>query len=105
MRTNMLKTSLMAYFGEFKQLQEREKDVIRIFRDNQHMDFTNKEILDELRIHEPELDINSVTGRVHRLRGKGKNNPYQNHPHLIESIVRPCKITGRNVNAWQLNNR
>lgn len=101
MKTNMLETSLLNYFNEVEPtLQQREKDVIAVFRENLTMDFTNKEIAYELF-----LDPCSITGRVYRLRGKGKNNPYALHPFLVKSRQRKCRRTGKTAIAWQLNNK
>ena len=68
----MQETSLMVFWGEIEPtLQPRQKEIIRIFRENYDMDFTNKELADELC-----LDTCSITGRVYSLRGRGKNNPF-----------------------------
>lgn len=101
MKTAMQSTSLFVFFNEVEpSLQPREKDVVAVFRENPGMDFTNKELADELF-----LDTCSITGRVYRLRGKGKNNPYTLHPLLIESRKRKCRRTGRTAIAWQLNHK
>ena len=101
----MQRTSLLAYTNEVEPtLQSREREIIKIFRENLTMDFTNRELLKELRIEDPSREINSVTPRVNRLRGEGKKNPYTLHPHIIESRKRPCRVTRRLAIAWQLNN-
>jgi len=107
MKTNMQNTSLEAYFGEIQPtLGSRWRIILDVFRSNPGMDFTNKEILEELRYDDPFIDINSVTPRVYELRGKDKRYPeWQAHPLLIESRTRPCRGTKRNAKAWQLNNK
>ena len=105
MRTKMQETSLLAFWGEiYPSLSPRHKEVVHIFRDN-IKDFTNRELLSELRIYDPNREINSVTPRVYELRGCGKNNPFTLWPILIKSRTRKCEITGRMAIAWQLNNR
>jgi hypothetical protein len=70
------------------------------------MDFTNKELLEELRLYDSLYEINSVVPRVYELRGKDKRYPeWKHHPLLILSRIRPCRITQRNAKAWQLNNK
>jgi hypothetical protein len=94
----MQSTSLDVYFNEVEPtLQPREKEVLDIFYENPQMDFTNKELAQEL-----ELDTCSITGRVYRLRGLGKS-PFKEHPLLIESRKRECRVTKRRSIAWQLN--
>ena len=106
MKTNMQPTSLLAYNSEIRtNLAPKHREIIDILRDNPTMDFTNRELLRELRINDPIREINSVTPRVYELRGKGKNNPYRDHPHIIESQKRECKVTERKAIAWQLNNK
>ena len=97
----MQKTSLTAFFSEIEPtMQPRQKEIIDIFRENNGMDFTNKELAYELG-----LDTCSITGRVYALRGLGKNNPFKDHPMLIKSRTRKCRMTERTAIAWQLNNR
>ena len=97
--TNVQKTSLDAYFNEIlNSLNERQKHILDVFFSNPIMNFTNMELSIEL-----EWSINRVTPRVYELRGKGKNNPYQTKPVLVESQIRPCRVTGRKAKAWILN--
>jgi len=106
MKTNMQSTSLLAYASEIKyDLAPRHKEIIKIFRDNPTMTFTNNELLREIRRNDPIREINSVTPRVYELRGKGNDNPYRLHPFLIESYKRECDVTRRMAIAWQLNNK
>ena len=106
MKTNMQQTSLETYYGEvLPNLGPKQREIIEIFRDNPGMDFTNNELLEERRLKDPYAEINQVTPRVYELRGKGKNNPFKEHPLLIESRTRPCRETGRTAKAWQLNNK
>jgi len=106
MKTNIQETSLMAYFGEIViNLAPRHKEIVNIFKENTSMDFTNRELLRELRREDPIREINSVTPRVHELRGHGKNNPFRDHPYLILSRKRECDVTKRIAYAWQLNNK
>jgi len=106
MKTNMQSTSLDAYFNEVKpDLHPRQREIIKIFRDNPGMNFTNNELLEERRIYDSTAEINQITPRVYELRGKGKNNPFRDHPMLIESCKRECRVTHRTVIAWQLNNK
>ena len=101
MKTNMQETSLMAFWNEIEPtLQPRQKEIIQIFRENTGMDFTNKELANELG-----LDACSITGRVYSLRGKGKENPFTWYPLLIKSRTRKCRVTNRTAIAWQLNNK
>ena len=101
MQTKMQDTSLMAFWGEIEPtLQPRQKEIVQIFRENYGMDFTNKELADELG-----LDTCSITGRVWSLRGRGTNNPFTAWPLLIKSRITSCRITGRTAIAWQLNNK
>lgn len=105
MQTQMQETSLLAFWGEiYPSLSPRHKEVMQIFRYN-IKDFTNRELLEELRLSDPSREINSVTPRVYELRGRGKNNPFTLWPILIKSRTRDCEITGRKAIAWQLNNR
>ena len=97
-------TSLLAYAEVKKTLMPRQQERVQVFRDN-IKDFTNRELLEELRINDPFREINSVTPRVYELRGKGKNNPFTLSPILIKSRTRKCEITERMANAWQLNNK
>lgn len=103
----MSQTSLEAYYGEIQQsLGPRWRIIVKVFQNNPGMDFTNKEILEELRYDDPFLDINSVTPRVYELRGCDKRYPeWKAHPMLILSRIRLCRITKRNAKAWQLNNK
>ena len=106
MRTNMQTTSLDAFWNEIQPtLAPRLKEIIKIFRDNPGMTFTNRELLDEIRLYDPTREINQVTPRVNWLRGHGKKNPFAAYPLLIKSNERQCRITNRKVIAWQLNNR
>lgn len=107
MKTNMQSTSLDVYFGEIQRdLGPRWRIIVDVFTSNSGMDFTNKEILEELRYDDPYIDINSVTPRVYELRGMDKRYPeWKAHPLIIESRKRPCKITHRTAIAWQLNNK
>jgi len=106
MKTNMRSTSLEAYFNEVKpDLGPRQKEIVKIFRDNPGMTFTNNELLEERRLIDPLAEINQVTPRVYELRGEGKKNPFKEHPMLIESCKRKCRITHRTVIAWQFNNK
>jgi len=106
MQTSMQDTSLLAFWGEiYPTLGPRHKEIVKIFRENYGMNFTNNELLDEIRLYDSIREINSVTPRVYELRGKGKNNPFTLWPILIESEKRKCRITGRTVIAWQLNNK
>jgi hypothetical protein len=99
MRTAMQDTSLEAYFKiVVPDLGARQKAVLKVFTDNQAMNFTNLEIARDLR-----WDINRVTPRVYELRGKGKNNPMTENPVLMESERRPCRESGHKAIAWQLN--
>jgi len=106
MKTNMQSTSLDAYFSEvYPELGQRQQEIVNIFRDNPSMNFTNNELLEERRLMDPYTEINQITPRVYELRGKGKNNPFRDHPMLIESCKRECQVTHRTVIAWQLNNK
>jgi len=106
MKTNMQETSLMSFWGEiYPTLGPRHREVVRIFRENYGMNFTNNELLAEIRLDDPIREINSVVPRVYELRGKGKNNPFTLWPILIKSETRACRITGRKAIAWQLNNK
>lgn len=101
MKTQIQDTSLLAFWGEIEPtLQPRQKEIVQIFRENYTMDFTNKELANELG-----LDSCSITGRVWSLRGLGKDNPFALWPLLIKSRTRKCRITGRTSIAWQLNNK
>jgi len=102
----MQETSLLAFWGEIlPNLAPKHKEIITIYRENYGMNFTNNELLDEVRLNDPNREINSITTRVYELRGEGKNNPFTLWPLLIKSEVRKCKITGRMAIAWQLNNK
>lgn len=106
MRTAMQETSLEAFWGEIvPSLQPRQREIITIFRENYGMDFTNNELLSEIRLYDPIREINSVVPRVYSLRGLGKNNPFTAWPMLIKSRTRKCMVTGRTAIAWQLNNK
>ena len=106
MQTSMQDTSLLAFWGEiFPTLAPRHKEIVTIFRVNYGMDFTNNELLAEVRLYDPVREINSITPRVYELRGKGNDNPFTLWPLLIKSETRKCRITGRTAIAWQLNNR
>ena len=95
----MAYTSLMAYFGKIQdELQEREKDILNIFVENQTMTFTNCELGDELN-----LPDKSITGRTNRLRGKSKDSPYTDPPYLVVFEKRPCRITGFTAQAMALH--
>ena len=97
--TRVAWTSIKAYFGLIEPtLEGREKDVLSVFTQNTTMNFTNCEIGNELN-----LPDKSITGRVHRLRGKGKDNPYVDMPYLVEAEVRKCRITGNTAKAWAIN--
>ncbi|MHA1168685.1 MAG: hypothetical protein ACTSRU_12735 [Candidatus Hodarchaeales archaeon] len=108
MKTNMQKTSLVAYFDEVvPTLGERHREVFKVFTDNPSMNFTNMELADELG-----WSINRVTPRVYELRGLGRKtdktgvtreNPLKKKPILVKSELRECRITERMVNAWGLN--
>lgn len=97
--TSMQSTSLEVYFGEvLPTLNERQGQVLDIFIENPAMDFTNMELAEELG-----WSINRVTPRVYELRGKGKHNPLQWNPVLVESRRRECRVTGRTAVAWSFN--
>jgi len=106
LKTAMQETSLMAFWNEiFPTLAPRHKEIVKIFRENYSMTFTNNELLDQIRLYDPVREINSITPRVYELRGKGKNNPFTLWPFLIKSEVRKCRITERTAIAWQLNHK
>lgn len=106
MKTQMQDTSLMAFWGEiFPSLAPRHREIIKIFRENYGMNFTNNELLSDIRLYDPIREINRVVPRVYELRGRGKDNPFALWPFLIKSETRKCRITGRTAIAWQLNNK
>ena len=106
MKTQMQITSLDVFWTEiYPSLSSRHKEIMRIFRDNYGMTFTNNELLGEVRLYDPVREICSITPRVYELRGRGKNNPFALWPMLIESEKRRCRETGRTAIAWQLNNK
>ena len=91
-------TSLEAYFSlVLPNIRPKQKEVVRVFSENLTMDFTSTEIAEELGWR-----MNATTPRVYELRGCCKRFPLQ-RPILIESRRRPCRITGNNAMAWQLN--
>ena len=98
MQTNVQATSLRVYFNKvYPELGEKQREVLRVFRENLTMTFTNMELADELG-----WSINRVTPRVFELRGKGKNNPHKDRPLIIESERRICRVTKNKAIAWQL---
>jgi hypothetical protein len=91
-------TSLEAYFGEvINKIHESHKKVLDVFLENPGMDFSNREIAQELG-----WSVNCVTPRVYELRGRDKRFPLR-RPILIQSRTRKCGITHRGVIAWQIN--
>jgi len=99
-RTAIQSTSLETYFNYvLPSISERQREALKVFIDNPTMTFTNMELAE----NELHWSINRVTGRVHELRGKGKNNPLKNNPILIESKRGPCKVTNYGAIAWQMN--
>ena len=98
MKTAMQETSLMAYFSDvLPDINEKQRQVLRVFIDNPSMTFTNRELARELR-----WEINSVTPRVYELRGRDKRF-VMDEPILVESEKRLCRIGERRSIAWQLN--
>lgn len=98
MKTAMQETSLDVYFSDvLPDINEKQRQVLKIFIDNLSMNFTNRELARELR-----WEINSVTPRVYELRGRDKRF-IMKEPILIESEKRPCRIGKRTSIAWQLN--
>jgi len=108
MKTDMQETSLDAYFiNVLPNISKKQRAVLKVFTDNLPMNFTNLELAREL-----DWEINSVTGRVHELRGKNKRF-VMDEPILIFSEKRFCRVREEQkpvkgikrikVNAWQLN--
>jgi DNA-binding MarR family transcriptional regulator len=80
-------TSLIAYFGEVVQtLGQRQRVVLEAFTKKE--DFTNAELAEFL-----QWPINTVTPRTNELVKKGL---------IVEDKRRICKVTGRTVIAWKL---
>ena len=97
--TKMAWTSIAIYFGKIEsQRQDREKDILSVFTENNTMNFNNCELGSELN-----LPDKSITGRTYRLRGKGKNNPYSDSPYLVIVEARPCRITGNTAKAMAIH--
>lgn len=81
-------TSLKAYFEEvLPTLGNRHKQVLEVLI--KHKDMTNMELANQL-----DWSINRITPRVKELRKKDI---------VVQSQVRECKITRRNVIAWKFN--
>ena len=98
MKTSMQNTSLRAYFDDvLPNINNRQREVLRVFIDNPTMTFTNMETADDLG-----WSINRVTGRVYELRGRDKRFPLR-RPILVESDRRPCRVTKTKAIAWQIN--
>lgn len=98
MKTAMQATSLEAYFNVvLPDINDRQREILRVFTENPTMNFTNLELARELR-----RPINTVTPRTYELRGRDKRFVME-EPILIESEKRPCRIGGRMSIAWQLN--
>lgn len=98
MKTSVQYTSIKAYFGLIEPtLQDREKDILDVFTENNTMTFTNCELG-----HELHLPDKSITGRTNRLKGKGKNSPYD-PPYLVVVTSRKCRITGNTAQAMAIH--
>lgn len=83
-------TSLHAYLNEVAPtLQPRQVQVAEVFEHEPERDFSNNEIAKRLG-----LEINQITGRTNGLRKLGI---------LVFSQKRPCRITGRIVEAYKLS--
>ena len=99
MKTQMQQTSLEVFFLEvLPSLNQRQREVLKVFLENPAMDFTNTEVSVELG-----WSINRVTPRVYELRGLGKMNPHWANPILVESRRRLCRVTEHKAIAWSLN--
>lgn len=98
MRTQMQYTSIKAYFGLIEPtLQDREKDILDVFTENNTMTFTNCELGAALG-----LPDKSITGRTNRLKGKGKNNPFD-PPYLVVVGTRKCNQTGNTAQMMAIH--
>jgi transcription initiation factor IIE alpha subunit len=80
-------TSLVSYYEILPNLGKRQKMVLEVIENNPEI--TNTEIAAQLK-----FPINSITPRVFELRKKGL---------VCISRIRKCKVTGKNVIAWQTN--
>jgi len=87
--SHVQETSLDVYYQKvLPKLRQKQRQVMQVFLDNPHCDYTNMEAAVILR-----WSINRVTPRVLELRDQGL---------LVQSCRRRCKITRNMANAWRL---
>lgn len=85
-------TSIRTYLNEIAPtLGARQIAVLEAFENSTDEDMTNMEIAKNI-----EREINTVTPRVHELRQYGI---------LVESRLRPCRVTGRMAHAWKIGEK
>lgn len=86
---NVRDTSLSAYYGKvLPHLGKRQKEVLVVFEENRHVNWTNMELAQAL-----QWSINRVTPRVKELRDEGL---------LTTACRRECLVTGNQAYAWKL---
>lgn len=78
-------TSIEAYYGILDTLGERQARVYRVFLDHRQNEFTNQELLEEMKSHYGYGgDISDISPRVSELTKKG---------FIVETGKRECAVT------------